>query len=99
MTARNGRHPPVTFLRLYIGGGKLSISEPKVRLGGSCSDVETYQQLLRLGRAFRLTSEEEVAMDKRGPKLEDKFVAYPRWPEEIMKEFGIGGSTYQVHIL
>lgn len=70
-----------------------------MRLGGSRWKSKTYQQLSRLGPAFGLTSEEEVAMAKRPPKLEDKFVAYPKWPEEIMKGFGIDGSTYQVHIL
>jgi hypothetical protein len=56
--------------------------------------------LEKLGRARRVTLEDELSIVKRGRKGEDRFIPYdPQWPAGLLEEFNIGGNTHQVHIL
>ncbi|KAK3332953.1 heterokaryon incompatibility protein-domain-containing protein [Cercophora scortea] len=57
------------------------------------------RQLERLTRGFRLTSEDELSMFRRGPREEDREVPYPDWPNRLLKLFNIDGRSKRVTIL
>ncbi|KAK4441900.1 heterokaryon incompatibility protein-domain-containing protein [Podospora aff. communis PSN243] len=55
--------------------------------------------LLRLSCVAYRTGEPELELLQRELTPDDHLRAYPQWPEELVQEFGIDGSTYRVHIL
>ena len=57
-------------------------------------------ELMRqLAIARAVTQEDEISMLSRAPKLEDASVSVsPSWPNGIVSDFGIGGSTSLIQI-
>ncbi|EPE06777.1 hypothetical protein F503_03204 [Ophiostoma piceae UAMH 11346] len=58
-----------------------------------------HELLPSLTRAYRHTGEDDMHIYKRRREAKDIYIAYPKWPKQLVNEFEIDGSTEWIAIV